>query len=171
MTLPIISLSILITYLITAFIVFKEIPNSLSNTYYMYKQKREYLKFLFPIMMFSISALLLPSWLDITIGSNWQFLSFLTCASIMFVGAAPNFKKVGIESNIHVIAAIISAICSLTWSLIIVPYSWIIIVSTFILMLIIALISKSLKKSYTFWLEMVAFFSLYPSLFLYYFIK
>jgi oxygen-independent coproporphyrinogen-3 oxidase len=39
MTLPIISLSILIAYLITAFIVFKEIPNSLSNTYYMYKQK------------------------------------------------------------------------------------------------------------------------------------
>ena len=168
MILPIISFLILMTYIIISCMIFKEVPNSLSNTYYMYKQKKEYLKFLFPIMMFTISSLLLPSWLNITEGSNWQFLSFLTCASIMFVGAAPNFKNVGIENKVHTIAAIISAICALSWCLIIVPNSWIIILINLIIILLLAFITNTIKKSYTFWLELIAFLSLYFSLFKYY---
>jgi hypothetical protein len=166
MTLTIISLSIFLLYVGISLLVFKEIPTSLSNTYYMYKDIKDWLKYLFPIMMFSISGLLLPSWLDATEGSNLQFLSFLTCASIMFVGAAPNFKGVSIENRVHTISAIIAAICSMLWCIFVVG-SWGIILGYLILILGLSLITKTLKTSYTFWLEMVAFLSLYTSLLIY----
>jgi hypothetical protein len=86
----------------------------------------------------------------------------------MFVGAAPNFKNVGIENKVHTIAAIISAICALSWCLIIVHNSWIIILINLIITIVLASLSNSIKKSSTFWLEMIAFLSLYLSLFKYY---
>lgn len=166
MVLTIISISIFLIYLGFTFGIFKRIPKSLSDTYYMYKEKKEWLKFLFPIMIFCVSGLLLPAWLDATEGSTLQFLSFLTCASIMFVGASPNFKNVGIESKIHVISAIISAICAIAWC-IFVTHTWYVILLCLIVMVILAFITKTLKTSYVFWLEMVAFSSLFVSLLFY----
>ena len=84
----------------------------------------------------------------------------------MFVGAAPNFKKIGIESTIHTVAAIFAAICSIIWSCVIIS-NWTSIVIWLILFLILALCTKSLKSSYIFWLEMVAFFTLYNALLIY----
>ena len=66
----------------------------------MYKEKKEWLKYLFPVMMFSVAGLLMPAWLEATEGSYLQFLSFLTCAAIMFVGAVPNFKATKLESAV-----------------------------------------------------------------------
>lgn len=161
-----IAISIFILYTTISLCIFKTIPSSLSNTYYMYKEKKEWLKYLFPIMMFLTSGFLLPAWLEATEGSNLQFLSFLTCASIMFVGAAPNFKNIGIESTIHTVAAIIAAICAMLWCLFVVG-SYGIILSYLVIFLILALCTKSIKSSYTFWLEMIAFFSLFISLIIY----
>jgi hypothetical protein len=161
------SLFIFLVYIISAIIVFKEIPKSISNTYYMYEKKNKHLKYLFPIMMFSIVALLLPSWLEITF--SFQFLSFLTCASILFVGAAPNFKKSTIENRVHSISAIFAAICSILWSCLVV-HTWGLIIINIIYFILMALITKTLKKSYIFWLETTAFISLYESLIIYYII-
>lgn len=166
MSLVFISFGIFILYVVSSLIVFQKIPHSLSDTYYMYKDIKQWLKYLFPIMMFSMSGLLMPVWLEATKGSNLQFLSFLTCAAIMFVGAAPNFKNVGIESIIHTASAIIAAICAMLWCIFVVG-SWGVILSYLVIFLMLALCTKSIKSSYIFWLEMIAFFSLFVSLIIY----
>lgn len=158
-----IAISIFILYTTISLCIFKTIPSSLSNTYYMYKEKKEWLKYLFPIMMFLTSGFLLPAWLEATKGSVWQFLSFLTCASIMFVGAAHNFKDTSIESKIHEISAICAAVFSILWSIIVVG-SWGFIIMWLLYFIAIALLTDTLKKSYIFWFEMVAFMSLFSNL-------
>lgn len=158
-----IAISIFILYITISLCIFKTIPSSLSNTYYMYKEKKEWLKYLFPIMMFLTSGFLLPAWLEATEGSVWQFLSFLTCASIMFVGAVPNFKNANIESKIHEISAICAAVFSILWSVIVVG-SWAFIIMWLLYFIVIALLTNTLKKSYIFWLEMSAFMSLFSNL-------
>lgn len=166
MVLTIISLCIFLLYIGISLGVFRKIPASLSDTYYMYKDIKDWLKYLFPVMMFSISGLLLPSWLNATEGSNLQFLSFLTCASIMFVGAAPNFKGVSIENKVHTISAIVAAICAMLWCIFVVG-SWGIILGYLLLILTLSLVTRTIKSSYTFWLEMITFLSLYTSLIIY----
>ena len=161
-----IAISIFILYVVISLCIFQKIPASLSNTYYMYKEKKEWLKYLFSIIMVSVAGLLMPAWLEATEGSYLQFLSFLTCAAIMFVGTAPNFKGTKLESTVHSASAIIAAICAMFWCLFVVG-SWGIILGYLILILGLSLITKTLKTSYTFWLEMVAFLSLYTSLLIY----
>ena len=164
-----IAISIFILYVVISLCIFQKIPTSLSNTYYMYKEKKEWLKYLFPVMMFLVAGLLLPAWLEATADSIWQFLSFLTCASIMFVGAAPNFKSIGIESTIHTVAAIFAAVCSILWSILVIG-CWLPIIGWLIIFISIAGFTKTLKSAYIFWLEMVAFFQLFTTLIIYLFI-
>lgn len=165
-TLTSISFGIFFLYVISSLIVFKKPPHSLSGTYYMYKEVKERLKYLFPIIMFSVSGLLIPVWLEATEGSNLQFLSFLTCAAIMFVGAAPNFKGIGVENVVHIVSAVIAAVCAMLWCIFVVG-SGIIIVGYLLLFFNLALCTNSLKTSYVFWLEMAAFISLFTSLIIY----
>lgn len=132
----------------------------------MYKEKKEWLKYLFPAMMFSVAGLLMPVWLEATEDSYLQFLSFLTCAAIMFVGAAPNFKATKLESAVHSTSAIMATICSMFWCIFVVGSSGVIL-SYFVIFLIIALCTKTLKSAYIFWLEMVAFMSMFLSLIIY----
>lgn len=168
-TLSSIVISIFLLYIVISLCVFQKIPESLSNTYYMYKEKGEWLKYLFPVMMFSVAGLLMPAWLEATEGSYLQFLSFLTCASIMFVGAVPNFKSIGIESTIHTVAAIFATVCSILWSILVVG-CWLPIIGWLIIFISIAGFTKTLKSAYIFWLEMVAFFQLFTTLIIYLFI-
>lgn len=161
-----IAISIFILYVVISLCVFQKIPTSLSNTYYMYKEKKEWLKYLFPVMMFSVAGSLMLTWLKATEGSYLQFLSFLTCAAIMFVGAAPNFKATKLESTVHSVSAIIAAICAMLWCLFVVG-SYGVILNYLVIFLIIALCTKTLKSAYIFWLEMVAFMSMFLSLIIY----
>lgn len=161
-----IALTIFIAYIISALIVFKEIPKSISNTYYMYENINKYLKYLFPAMIFTIVALMLPSWLEATKDSYLQFLTFFTCASLLFVGAAPNFKSSKVENYVHSISAVISAICAILWCILVVN-TWGLVILNLIYFLIFALFTKTVKKSCVFWLEMTAFISLFESLIVY----
>lgn len=161
-----IAISIFILYTVISLCVFQKVPASLSSTYYMYKEKKEWLKYLFPAMMFSVAGLLMPVQLEAAEGSYLQFLSFLTCAATIFVGAAPNFKGTKLENAVHSTSAIISAICAMLWCLLVVG-SWGVILSYLIIFLIIALCTNTLKSAYIFWLEMVAFMSMFLSLIIY----
>ena len=53
-------------------------PASLSNTYYLYKERQSWQRFLFPVMMCSMAMCLMPAWLEISEGSNFQ--CFLCCS-------------------------------------------------------------------------------------------
>lgn len=141
------------------------IPESLSNTYYLFKERKSWQRFFFPAMMISAAALLLPAWLTISEGSNFQFMSFLACAGIMFTGAAPTFKDGKIENGVHMVGAYTAAIFSILWIILVTDLEYIILIC-FIGILIEALVTKTLKSSYIYHLETVAFLSTFISLLL-----
>lgn len=131
------------------------IPESLSNTYYLYKEK-DNKGWLFPLMMYAVVAFMMPAWITMSEGSDFQFLAFLAPSAIAFVGTAPAFKSDDLENVVHTAAAIVAAICSLAWVAVITPYWWMILV-WFGSMACLAILTSSYRKALVYWLEQVAF--------------
>lgn len=142
------------------------IPESLSDTYYLYKEKKDWMRIFFPLMMFSMVGLLMPAWLDISAGSMLQFLAFLAAASIAFVGAAPTFKNGGMDYKVHSISAYCAAAFSILW-VILVSKLWIMPIIWFVFITLLAILTKSVKTSTIYWLETVAFMSTFISIMVY----
>lgn len=141
------------------------IPESLSNTYYLWSEKSGK-GWLFPLMMYAVVALMMPAWISLSDGSNFQFLAFLAPASIAFVGTAPRFKDGDLENKVHTVSAIIAAACSLLWVALVTPY-WYSIPIYAGLYISKAVLTKSIKTSYVYWLEQIAFCSTFTSAILY----
>lgn len=131
------------------------VPESLSNTYYLYKEKSNK-GWLFPLMMYAVVALMMPAWITMSEGSDFQFLAFLAPSAIAFVGTAPAFKSDDLENVVHTTAAIVAAICSLAWVAVITPYWWMILV-WFGFIALAAILTSSYKTCLVYWLEQVAF--------------
>ena len=85
--LAIISFVVFLIYSVISIAKNEEIPDNLSDTYYLYP------KWVFPIVMVFMAFTLLPCWLEITEGETGQFLSFLSCAGLLFVASAPDYKN------------------------------------------------------------------------------
>lgn len=149
----------------TISLVYFDVPESLSNTYYLYKEKCGK-GWLFCVMMYAVVLLMMPAWIGLSEGSNWQFLAFLAPASIMFVGTAPRFKDSDLENKVHSISAIIAAICSLVWVAIVTPFWWVILICLGLVVLA-AVFTSSYKTAYVYWLEQVAFLSTFVSAIMY----
>lgn len=149
------SFLILLSYVLV-FLIKHGIPKTLSETHYIVKYK-----FMFPLMMIAVAGLLLPSWLELSDGNGfgYTFLSFLTCAEIVFVGFSPNFKD-EFESKIHCTSATFAAITGILWSVLSVWYAPLISAVAFAYPLI-----KYWKAANVFFLEMIAFLSVYIAIF------
>lgn len=143
------------------------VPKSLSMTYYLFKDRVETLRFLFPAMMTMLTVFLMPCWLEISEGSPFQFTAFLSAAGVLFVGAAPAFKSSSLENAVHQWSAYICAAAAIAWICLVTPYWWIILIVLGIIVLL-AIITKTVKSSYIYWLEMVAFISTFISIITYY---
>lgn len=143
------------------------IPKSLSMTFYLLQEKKKWLRIWFPIMMVSMAFLLMPAWLEISIGSPFQFLAFLAPAGIMFTGAAPAFKSSELENTVHMTSAIFAAITALLW-VGLVANLWLVIAIWFVIIAILAIVTKTVKSSYIYWLETVAFLSTFTAILAYY---
>lgn len=143
------------------------VPDSLSLTFYLYQEKRKWMKVLFPLMMLTMAGCLLPVWLEISEGSDLQFMSFLAAAGIMFTGSAPSFLSCDLENKVHSFSAITAAIFALLW-VIFVAKLWYIIVIWFAIILVCSLLTKTIKRAYVYWLETVAFMSTFVSILIYY---
>ena len=159
----IVATAIYVAYNAIAIAIFG-VPESLSNTYYLWKEKNGK-GWLFCLMMYLVVALMMPAWISLSEGGNFQFLAFLAPASIAFVGTAPAFLSSDLEGKVHTISAILAAVCSLAWVCIVTPYWWSIICFTGIVALAVTL-TKTLK-SYTYWLETIAFASTFYSAIIY----
>ena len=153
-------------YNIIALVLFG-VPKSLSMTYYLFKNRVEYMKWLFPGMMTLLAFFLVPCWLEISEGSNFQFLAFLSAASILFVGAAPAFLDSKLENMVHQISAYFAAAMAILWICLVTPYWWIILIVLGIISAV-AIVTKTWKTGYIYWLEMVAFLSTFASILAYY---
>ena len=143
------------------------VPKSLSMTYYLFKDKVDTLKFLFPAMMTILTVFLMPCWLQMSEGSNFQFTAFLSAASVLFVGAAPAFLSSSVENMVHNVSAYICAAAALAWICLVTPY-WYVILIVFAVIALIAWLTKTWKTSYIYWLEMVTFISTFISMVAYY---
>lgn len=146
------------------------VPKSLSMTYYLFKERSNSFKYLFPGMIVTICMLLIPSWIELSDGSNFQFMSFLSPAALMFVGFTPAFNDGDMYKTIHNIAAYTCATFAMLWIILVTPF-WYVILIVLGVMIIAAIATNSWKTSYVYWLEMVAFVSLFIAIPLYHYIK
>ena len=122
----------------------KDWPVSLSATYYLWP------KWVFPSVMTLVGFSMLPVWLDATAGSNLQFLSFLSCVSLIFVGCTPDYKNDKGQYNIHVICGYLAAATALLSLMFVLNTWWI-----FLIFLLINNLSdiKRFKEHYIYHIE------------------
>lgn len=160
-----ISLSLFLIYNGVALMKFG-VPHSLSMTYYCFKEYKDKTKHIFTIMMVVCACLLMPGWIEMSEGSSLQFLTFLSAVGIIFVGLIPEVLNSDFENIVHTSFAILSAIFSMLW-VVLVAEMWPIIIMWIILITTISLITKTLKKGWLYWIEMVVFGSVFTSMIIY----
>lgn len=154
-----ISLGIYLIYNLVCLIKFK-VPTSLSETHYHLIGESKKNEVIFTLILWAISIPIMITGFDIT-PANYQFLIFLSAGALMFVGAAPFFKRGGLENKVHVYSAIFTGICSILWSFFV--GNLYITVVALILMLIIVIV-KTTKRTYL--IETILFLNLYIQVFL-----
>lgn len=160
----IIAASVFVAYNAFA-LAFFGVPKSLSITYYLYKERWN-IGWIFPVMMYTVVACMMPAWISLSEGSNFQFLSFLAPAAIIFVGTAPAFLSSDLENVVHQTAAYAAAAFSLLWIVLVTPYWWMILLWVAIVG-VASYLTKSVRSSYIYWLEMVAFGATFCSTIMY----
>ena len=139
-----IALIIVFIYLLINIIKYKQIPESISDTFYLGSS------WLFTLVMIIMGFLVTASLLPITI-IEYQCFAFFTGAGLLFVGAAPYFKD-EFQSKVHYGGAFIFALSSQVWSAI--------YYTPWILLLWILSIFIWKTKQRIFWLEMLCIINL-----------
>lgn len=160
----IVATAIYVAYNAIALAIFG-VPESLSNTYYLYKEKWNK-GWLFCVMMYIVVIFMMPAWITMSEGSSFQFLSFLAPASIAFVGTAPKFKDSDLENKVHTYSAYAAAACSLLWVCLVTPYWWTILICLGFVALV-SVLTSSYKACLIYWLETIAFGATFTSAIMY----
>lgn len=95
------------------------IPSSLSNTFYLIKEKSggKFKPYFFTLILWATAFLLMGPWIERVNHQNLECLPFLGCAALCFVGAAPHFKEKS-EKLIHSYSAAMSAVAAYSYALI-----------------------------------------------------
>lgn len=128
------------------------VPWSLSDTYYQLK-KRNRPAWLFQMAMIIPAMLLMPVWIDRST-DDLQFLAFLSCGGLMFVGSAPLFKE-EFQGKVHYTGTAISGLAAILWLCL--SEMWWLPATTFPVAGIIML----RYRKWLFWAEMAAFVCAY----------
>lgn len=160
LTLTIFSLILTILYVVMLCVKNNGIPIHLSQSFYILKHK-----FIFSLFLLSLTFMLLPPLLEIT-PTEYEFLSFLTGASVAFIGVTPNFME-KFEGRIHSISAYIAVASSQLLILLTKP----IILIIWIIAALSMLLYKSLKReneiNYIFWIEIIGLTTIFIYIFSY----
>lgn len=146
-----ISLIFLTTYIVYSVIVC-EVPCSLSDTYYQLK-KQNRLAWLFQVAMIVPAMLLMPVWLECST-DNIQFLAFLACGGLMFVGTSPLFKE-EFQAKVHNAGTVVAGLATVLW--VCLSEMWYLPTAT----LLIAGVIILRYRNWLFWAEMAAFVCAY----------
>lgn len=147
MTLLILASILSLVYSIYWIVSSDKLPESLSSTYYILKDKG----WIFQLYMIVIGFSLLPVWLSVS-ESNLQFLVFTACSSVLFISASPSFK-LKLDGKIHYTAAIMCCISALLWQILEGLYD-ITLLTSFICFLF-----WIRYKSWFFWIELAVLYS------------
>lgn len=150
-----VAMCLFIAYLLFT-VTFFGFPTSLSKTYYQLEAFDKNKGWLFQVTLFSIAILLLPAWLEVLDGSDYQFLAFLSCVGLIFVAAAPKFLN-SFESKVHYVSTAIAALCALLYVIFINSDYQLMLAFTFITLVVYIIVDYK-KKNIFYWLELIAFF-------------
>lgn len=101
---------------------------------------------LMPCLLVALALSFLPIMLDL---GGQQWLAFLTCMGLAFVGAAPAYMSQG-ERSVHKGAAILSAVAGTLWCMTMEPC----VVAVAAIMAIIATLTD--RRCWLFWCEVFA---------------
>ena len=116
-------------------------PTMISEIYY--GMGRSYMM---PCVLVALSLSFLPVMLDL---GGQQWLAFLTCMGLAFVGAAPAYLSQG-ERSVHKGAAILAAVAGTLWCMTMEPC----VVAVAAIMAIIATLTD--RRCWLFWCEVCA---------------
>lgn len=154
-TLYITSFIVFALYIVIILKIFGVLP-SISDSYYALKEHN--LSTPFTFFCWGTAFPLMIYWIEL-LPNDWDFLPFIACGGLLFVGASPAFKDLELERKVHSISAIICAIAAYTWTFL---YGSIFLGINFILLSII--LYFILKRNKTYWLELIAFINIYAQL-------
>lgn len=143
------------------------VPKSMSSTYYLFKDRMETLKVLFPGSVLAMVVFLTPAMVQITSNSPLIILSILYGMSLGFVGIVPFLRDKDENSKLHRIISGIAILFSFLWIIFVTPY-WYIILICLVLFLIISIITKTFKKGWWYWFEDSSLLSIFISTLIYY---
>lgn len=156
----------MIAFYITSFLVFAlytviilktfGVLPSISDSYYALRKRNLLAPFTF--FCWGTAFPLIIYWIEL-LPNDWNFLPFIACGSLMFVGASPAFKDLELERKVHSTSAIICAIAAYTWTFL---YGSIFLGINFILLSIV--LYFILKRNKTYWLELISFINIYTQL-------
>ena len=126
-------------------------PTMISEIYYGMGRS-----WLMPVTLVALALAFLPGMLDL---GGQQWLAFLTCMGLAFVGAAPAYLSQG-ERSVHKGAAILAAVAGTLWCMTMEPC----VVAVAALMAIIATLTD--RRCWLFWCEVCALSSVAATLML-----
>lgn len=177
--LTVVGIVIFTIYSLAEIITNKALPPSLSESYYIFEDKKKGAGWAFTAMMWVVGFILMIGWIEVNESfTDWRkyfsFLPFLMCAAIIFVGAAPQFRDYRKNPNslitkVHEIAAKIAAAFAVLWVIISnasIEDWWIILVALaegFIIPFGLTGVLKCTKKCFTWAIEMTAFIAAFTS--------
>lgn len=144
----------IILYLFLVISESREVPESLSATYYLMKDNG----WMFQALMVFCGIGLLPSWMNVS-SDDWRFLVFLSCAGIVFTGVAPAFK-LKLEGAVHYSAAVVCCVSAILWQML--EGLWDI---TLLFTWIGGMLTLQWKKQWCWWLELSVIGSVFANLF------
>ena len=158
---------LLAIYNVVAIMLFG-IPRSLSATHYLFKEREDILKHLFPATTFMTAILMTSAWVGCAPTPELKLLSVLAGLSLVGVGATYMFTKEYVTESVHLATACLLIAFMLLWIIFVTPY-WYMIIVVFIITLAAALMTKTLKTSYIFWIEIMALLANVICVLMYYF--
>lgn len=153
----IISIIIIVTYVLYVCIVNKRIPSSLSETVFYIPSRAANLIWILTIC--SATFLVMPT-LITCVPATWQFLAFLSCAGLLFVGAAPLVKdETDLAYKVHMTAAWLCSVFSQLMIAVTCPhllFGWFPWFAVYLWYM-----KKKTWRTATFWAEMTCFALIY----------
>lgn len=144
------------------------IPRSLSATHYLFKEREDILKYLFPSTTIAAAILLASAWIGCSPTPELTLLSVLAGLALVGVGVTYIFTTEYITESVHLATACLFITLMLLWIIFVTPY-WYMIIVIFVIALAAALMTKTLKTAYIFWIEIMALVANVICVLMYYF--
>ena len=138
------------------------VPKHLSSTYSLFGDYKRWLRLLFPFFILLQFCLFVPVWWDMSMNINHRssFFVLVTAFMMLIIAFSGNYRCNKCLYCVHYAAAIIAGISAVMWIFWISPF-WPLPLFILVTSIAIAYRTRTLYSSFLYWIELVAFSSLY----------